>query len=114
MQTLTMLLPIVPGKQEAWRRMLQEICEVHHDQYQAWREYVGFTDEQVWLLPMAHSITAVVTCTSEHSIVHLRRRVAQPHPFQPWLCRRVVEVHGIDLMKLDTLPQLAWCGSTVT
>jgi hypothetical protein len=110
MHTLTLLLPILPGKQEAWRRMLQDICEVHHESYRAWRTSVGFTDEQVWLLPLAHSGAAVVTCSSEHPAEQLRWRAAQPHPFQGWLCHRVLEVHGIDLNYLEMDSQAPLLG----
>lgn len=97
MHTLTLLLPILPGKQEAWRRMLQDIRGIQYERYQAWRAVVGFTNERVWLLPVGQDMAALLTCVSEHSVEHLRRQVVQPHPFQPWLNRRLVEVHGVDL-----------------
>ncbi|MCG8350005.1 MAG: hypothetical protein MI924_19750 [Chloroflexales bacterium] len=103
MTTLTVLLPILPGKLEAWRRMLQDIEELHDESYQAWRDYVGFTNEQVWLVKAPpDGAAARVMWESELRPAVLWQRLAHPSPFQRWLRRRLREVHGIDL---------AWMGN---
>src|SRR5947209_6288030 len=45
---LAFALPILPGKQEAWRRFCQELLESRFCEYQESRQRLGITREVTW------------------------------------------------------------------
>lgn len=113
MATVTLLLPIVPGRLEAWHRMLQDIQEVYIDSYRMWRAHVGFTNERVWLVTSAPGgVAAHVMCESDLHPAEVWQRAIDPSPFQRWLSSRVREVHAIDLAQLcrEHQPELVFKG----
>ncbi len=60
MRAITFALPILPGKQEAWRRCLQEMLDVYRSDYEAFRRRLAMTKVSVWLTEMPHPTSRLI------------------------------------------------------
>jgi len=106
MTILTVVLPLLPGKQEAWRRFCQVLQGSRRGDFEAWRERMGITRQEVWL-----SQTAQVDLVRIHLEVERPERVVtdltvSPHPFERWLPQQMLELHGLDLEQLASAHEL--------
>jgi hypothetical protein len=100
MTMLTVVLPLLPGKQEAWRQFCQILQGSRRGEYEAWRERMGITKQEVWL-----SQTWQVDLVRIHLEVEQPERVVtdlsvSPHVFERWLRQQLLELHGLDLARL--------------
>src|SRR5579859_4773700 len=64
---LSCVLPILPGKQEAWRRFCQELEGSRHGEYEWTRQRLGITKECIWFAQMPQGEMAIVYLEMEHS-----------------------------------------------
>jgi hypothetical protein len=102
MIVIALAAPIRPGKHEAWRRFIQEIQGLRHDQHQAARRRLGITKELAWLANTAQG-EIIMLCLEAHDPPQLLRTLATSEAaFDRWLKRQVFELHGVDLAQLDT------------
>ena len=86
--------PVVPGKEEAWRRFLQEVAESRVE-YQRLRKHLGIRRELVWLVPSARGYTSVVYLEVDGDLDELVRRLAASEElFDLWFKEGIVECHG--------------------
>jgi hypothetical protein len=94
MPAMTFVAPLLPGKEEEWRRFVQEVVEERLPEYEQLRQRLGIRNESVWLAR---------TNVGETVIVHLE--VGAPEwiapalatseaPFDVWLKERLLEFHG--------------------
>jgi hypothetical protein len=94
MPAITFVAPLLPGKEEKWRRFVQEVVEERLAEYEQLRQRLGIRNESVWLAR---------TKVGETVIVHLE--VGAPEwiapvlatseaPFDVWLRERLLEFHG--------------------
>lgn len=98
--TLTIVLPLLPGKQEAWRQFCQALQGSRSSEYDAWCQQMGITRQEIRL-----SQTAQGDLVSFHLQVERSERVSvdlmiSRRPFDRWLRLQLLELHGLDLMEL--------------
>jgi len=94
MTILTVVLPLLSGKQEPWRRFCQALQGSRCFEYAAWRDQMGITQEEVWL---SQTLQRDLVCVHLH--VENPERVVtdltvSPHPFERWLRQQLLELHG--------------------
>src|SRR5260370_12232097 len=94
MTILTVVLPLLPGKQEPWRRFCQALQGSRCFEYAAWRDQMGITQEEVWL---SQTLQRDLVCVHLH--VENPERVVtdltvSPHPFERWLRQQLLQLHG--------------------
>ena len=106
-----MVWPILPGKQEAWRRFCQALLGGRLDEYAESCRRLGITKELIWLAQTSEGDLAIVYLEATHPDQVLPHLAASDLPFDCWLRKQVLELHGVDL----TQPQrsgselvLAW------
>jgi hypothetical protein len=97
---LIILLPLLPGKQEAWRQFCQILQGSRRCDYAAWREQMGITQEEAWLSQTAQGDLVRVHLQVEHPEQVLADLATSPRPFDRWLRQRLLELHGLDLAQL--------------
>ncbi len=97
MRAITFALPILPGKQEAWRRCLQEMLDVYRSDYEAFRRRLGMTKVSVWLTEMPGGNMVIVHIEAEELETILPKLAASDHAFDRWLRQHVLELHGLDV-----------------
>ncbi len=109
--------PVVPGKEEAWRRFLQEVAE-SHTEYERLRVQLGVRRESVWLVPIAQGYTTVVYLEVDGDLDGLVRHLAATvEGFDLWFKAGIRECHGrIGAAKLSTgsvfNPIFSWGGGS--
>ena len=100
MTILTVVVPVLPGKQEAWRQFCQTLQGSRRDEYRAWREQMRISQEAVWLVQTTQGDVVCLHLQAEHPEQVVRDLSASPHPFDSWLRQGLLELHGLDLMQL--------------
>jgi len=98
--TLVVLLPLLPGKQEAWRQLCQALQGSRRCDYAAWRERMGITQEEAWLSQTAQGDLVCIHLQVEHPEQVLADLATLPRPFDRWLRQQLLELHGLDLAQL--------------
>lgn len=104
METILLALPVLPGKQEAWRRFCQELQGLRRTEYEASRQRLGIAEEAAWLVPSAAGEMAVLLLKAVEPDHLLARLGASSAPFDCWFRRKVRELHGVDLTQPPPMP----------
>ena len=100
MTALTVVLPLLPGKQEAWRRFCQTLQGSRCREYEAWRERMGISQEEIWLSLTGPWDLVRIHLQAEH-LEHVFVDLAASHrPFDRWLRQQLLELHGVDILQL--------------
>ena len=93
--------PILAGKEERWRRFLQELAGSRREEYEDLRRRLGITTQEVWLIRTRRGETAVTYLECEEPGRIAARLAASTGPFDVWLKERLAEFHGCDLARQD-------------
>lgn len=94
--------PILPGKEERWRRFLQELSGSRREEYEDLRRRLGITIQKIWLIRTRRGETAVSYLECEESGSIAARLAASTHPFDVWLKGRLAEFHDCDFTRFDS------------
>jgi hypothetical protein len=99
MAAFTFAALILPGKQEAWRRFMQEILESRNGEHEESRRCLGITRELVWFVQTSLGEMAIVYLETEDQereqvVVNM---AASPLPFDRWFRQQLVELLGVDV-----------------
>lgn len=100
MTALTIVLPLLPGKQEPWRRFCQALQGSRHREYAAWREQMGIIQETVWLSQALQGDLVCLHLEVKHPQQVLADLAASHRPFERWFRQQLLELHGLDVMQL--------------
>ena len=101
---LTCVLPILPGKQEAWRRFCQALEGSRHDEYERSRQRLGIIKECIWFAQMPQGEIAVVYLEMEHPERVIAQLATSSVPFDRWFRSQLLELHGVDVSHLQSIP----------
>ena len=101
---LTCLLPILPGKQEAWRRFYQELQGSRRCEYELSRKWLGIKKECIWFAQMPQGEMAIITIKAENPELVFARLVTSDSSFDRWFCSQLLELHGLDVSQLPSRP----------
>src|ERR1700682_2509124 len=91
MPAVTLVSPLLLGKQEAWRRFCQKLLESRYKEYQELRQRLGITKEPVWLSPTSQGDSVLVHLEAEYPEQVLLHLAASEHPFDRWFRRQLLE-----------------------
>lgn len=112
MPTLSMTLPIRPGKLEAWRRFCQELQGARRPAYEASRRRLGIIHEQFALVQTPIGDAALASIEAADVGRALSELAASEHPFDRWFKAQLLELHGVSLgqavMKHRADPAFEW------
>jgi len=97
---MVVLLPLLPGKQEAWRRFYQILQGSRRNEYAAWRECMGIAQEEVWLSQAAQGDLVRIHLQAEQPQSVLAGLMASQGVFDRWLQQQLLELHGMNLGQL--------------
>jgi hypothetical protein len=107
MSGIVLTFPILAGKVEAWRRFCQELSGSRRKPYEASRQRLGITREQLALVDTAFGATAVTTLEAPNVARALGQIIASSHPFDVWYRERLQELHGVNLAGYEQFAQRA-------
>lgn len=100
MTALTVVLPLLPGKQEAWRRFCQTLRGSRCHEYDACRQRMGIAKEEVWLSQTLQGDLVRIHLEAEHPEQTVADLATSNHPFDRWLRLQLLDLHGFDLIRL--------------
>jgi hypothetical protein len=116
-RSVVLAVPILPGKEEGWRRFVQDLLASGPEGYEGLRRRLGLRAERVWLTRTARREVAFACVEAEVSQGALRRLCASKEPFDAWFKEMLLELHGLDLGRLRQArhdPELIFGRSTET
>ena len=105
MSGMVLTFPILAGKVEAWRRFCQELSGCRRQPYEASRQRLGITREQLALVDTAFGSMAVTTLEAPDVAEALGQIIASLLPFDVWYRERLQELHGINLAGYEQFAQ---------
>ena len=94
---MSFVLPVEPGKEEAWRRFLQELGGSRLEDFERARRRLGIGEVQVWLQRTRWGAMAVVHVEVDDPARALSALADSDGPFERWLKRGIEEFHGVDV-----------------
>jgi hypothetical protein len=94
MPAMTFVAPLLPGKEERWRRFVQEVVEERLPEYEQLRQRLGIRNESVWLARTKAGETVIVQLEVEAATSMAPALVTSEAPFDVWLKERLSEFHG--------------------
>jgi len=95
--SLIVLAPLLPGKQEAWRQFCQTLQGSRRHHYAGSLQRIGVTRQEVWLSQTMQADLVHLHMQIEQSQQIVTALAASAHPFDRWLRKQLLELHGLDL-----------------
>lgn len=89
-----------PGTQERWRRLWQEVAELHPKQFAAACQQAGITQLQVRLLQLHHSEILLVSVQMQEPPPTCQTLAGSHPPFSHWLREQLRVLLGWDVHEL--------------
>ena len=100
MPTVAFAAHILPGREEGWRRFMQEISEVRSREYEGCRRRLGVRNESVWLARTREGETALAYFEADKPDLLISRLTNSDDPFDVWLKSGLAAFHGRDLARM--------------
>lgn len=97
MPTAILLLPILPDREEEWRRFAQDLLGDRLGDYEGLGRRLGVRGVRVYLARTSWREVIVAYVESEDPEEAFRRLVASEEPFVEWFKEKLAELHGYDL-----------------
>jgi len=94
MPATTFAAPIIRGREEEWRRFVQEVTEERFGEYQDLRRRLGFGNESLWLLRDEATETAVAYLEVKDPGRMTEELAASTVPFDLWIKGCLQKFHG--------------------
>lgn len=101
---LACVLPILPGKQEAWRRFYQELEGSRRCEYKVSRQQLGITKECIWFAETPQGEMAIIYLEMEHPELAVSQLATSGLPFDRWFRSQLLELHGLDVLHPSSKP----------
>lgn len=97
--TIIFAAPILPGRSEVWRRVLQEMIELHRSEYEQSRRRLGISGERVWVAETVNGHVAVIAVVAASPAQVLAQLASSDLPFDRWYREQLLALQGFDLTK---------------
>lgn len=95
-----LVVPVLPGRAEAWRRFVQELRGPQQQEWAAWRARVGLRRLRVWAQTTQRGTAVLIQTTFTDRAGSSPSLVDEAWPFDRWLREQMFTLHGIDLAQL--------------
>ena len=108
MPTAVLVLPILPDREEEWRRFAQDLLEDRLGEYEGLGRRLGIRGVRVYLARMSRRQVIVAYVERGDPVEAFRQLVASEEPFAEWFKEKLAGLHGYDLgcPRLGTPPEL--------
>jgi crotonobetainyl-CoA:carnitine CoA-transferase CaiB-like acyl-CoA transferase len=97
MSKAVLVLPILPDREEEWRRFAQDLLGDRLGEYEGLARRLGVLGVRVYLARTTQREVIVAHVEAEDPEEAFRRLVASDEPFDEWFKERLAELHGYDL-----------------
>lgn len=108
MPTAVLVLPILPDREEQWRRFAQDLLGDRLGEYEGFAISLGIRSMRAYLARISRREVILAYVEAGDPEEALRRLVASEEPFAGWLKEKLAELHGYDLgrPRLGLSPEL--------
>ena len=96
MPMAVLVLPILPDKEEGWRRFTQDLLEYRLGEYEALERHLGIRRVRVYLVRMSRWDVILAYAEAIDLAEAFRRLMASEDPFAGWLKEKITELNGCD------------------
>ena len=103
MASYSFVVPVLPGKTEAVRRLSAEASGPRRSEMEEFQRRVGTTKQEVWLQQTPNGDMAVVNLETNDAGRLSQELASSDKPFDCWYVQQLKEIHGIDTSQ--PLPQ---------
>ena len=100
MPAMILSAPLLPGKEEEWRRFVQEVIEERLSEYERLRQRLDIRNESVWLARTNLGETVIVHLEADAPELIAPTLATSTDPFDVWLKERLLEFHGHALVRV--------------
>jgi len=97
MSVAVVVLPILPDREESWRRFTQDLLEDHLGEYEALERHLGIRRVRVYLVRMSRRVVILAYAEAIDPAEAFRRLMASKDPFACWLKEKITELNGCDV-----------------
>lgn len=97
---ISLSIPILPGQTEAWRRFVQELQGPWRKEWAEWRQRVGIHELQFQLQTSSQQTVVLLQARIDQEMGHAPLWAAENAPFDRWLRKQLLLLHGVDLLQL--------------
>ena len=97
MPTAILLLPILPDREEEWRRFAQDLLGDRLGDYEDLGRCLGIRGVRVYLARTSRREVIVAYVEAEDPEEAFRRLVASEEPFAEWFKEKLAKLHCYDL-----------------
>jgi hypothetical protein len=104
MPEVVLVLPILPNREESWRRLAQELLEDRLGEYEALGRRVGIRHVRVYLVRMPRWDVILAYVEAIDPAEAFRQFMASKDPFVGWLKEKITELNGCDVNRLRRVP----------
>ena len=94
MLAMTFVASLQPGKEEEWRRFVQDLVEEHLHEYEQLRQRLGIRNESVWLARTATGESVIAYLEVEDPEWIAPALASSKDPFDVWVKEQLLEFHG--------------------
>lgn len=110
MTEITFAWPIVAGKEEEWRRLLQELEGSRSGDFGRMRRHLGICKIGIWLQLTRHGEMALVHAEVDDPAEAISVLADSKVTFEIWLGRKVEEFHGVavERVRSNAAPELVF------
>ncbi len=89
--------PVLPGKLDKWKSMLNEIKGSRKKEYQAARKKMGIKHERVWLQHTPQGDFVLASFEGKDTSKVFEKFMKSKDPFDQWFAKQVAEIHGMEV-----------------
>ena len=97
MATYGFMVPILPGQEDADRRLSEELAGPRRAEYEASRRRLGWHAERVWLQTTPQGSVAVFFLEADDIERVFTGLATSTDPFDVWWREQIQQIHGMDL-----------------
>jgi len=102
--SLVLVLPLLPEKEEAWRRFYQELAGTRRAEYEQSRRQLGSTREQAWIVQAYPGELLIACLETEYLEQMILRLLVSDLPFDDWFRQQCQSLHGLDVRQRPAWP----------
>jgi hypothetical protein len=104
MPEVVLVLPILPNREESWRRLAQDLLEDHLGEYEALGKHLGIRRVRVYLVRMPRWDVILAHVETSDPAEAFRQFMASKDPFVGWLKEKITELNGCEVNRPRRVP----------
>jgi hypothetical protein len=103
MAMMAMAAPILPGKLDRWQELKAQLMGPRRDEYEASRRRLGVHEHSfLQRTPMGDLLILVFEGSDPAGA--MAKMASSKDPFDEWMAQQALEIHGLDLRHIDSMP----------